>query len=279
MQVFPGGSDQECQAGTCSTLVEVSRDAASLRWFAVTGCAHIACWLLVGFRPLPKRPCVLASSSREARPGHFTPPACLARSGRCRRTCSSSAPASHPKRTQRALRGQRSRLAAMAGEQAVGWGKKFEVALTAPPQEALRAISCHAACISACPADTFAPVRFRCRTPYILVDSTADVSVGLKLWGAYLPPLEPPSGFIVEFEVVHSENAHWSTGVLAGLVWSACMHRCWGLCTCRVHISPQVCLPVCISGLHIGRLVACTHVHSRGCPRPACLQGSWPAAF
>lgn len=24
MQVFPGGSDQDCQAGTCSTLVEVS---------------------------------------------------------------------------------------------------------------------------------------------------------------------------------------------------------------------------------------------------------------
>lgn len=100
-----------------------------------------------------------------------------------------------------------------------------------------------------CPARYFcASPPFCRRTPYILADSTADVSVGLKLWGAHLPPLEPPRGFVVEFEVVHSENAHWSTGVLAGLVWPACMHRCWGLCTCRVHISPQVCLPVCISG-------------------------------
>lgn len=71
-----------------------------------------------------------------------------------------------------------------------------------------------------------------CRTPYILADSVADVSLGLKLWSAHLPPLEPPSGFHVEFAVVHSEGAHWSTGKNGGV--------------------------------HVGGLVACAHLHGRG---------------
>ena len=51
-----------------------------------------------------------------------------------------------------------------------------------------------------------------CRTPFILADSVAEVSLGLKLWAAHLPPLEPPRGFHVQFTVVHNESEHWSTG-------------------------------------------------------------------
>lgn len=51
-----------------------------------------------------------------------------------------------------------------------------------------------------------------CRVPFILADSVAEVSLGLKLWGVHLPPLEPTSGFHVEFIVVHSGGEHWGIG-------------------------------------------------------------------
>lgn len=63
------------------------------------------------------------------------------------------------------------------------------------------------------------PLRSFHRIPFILADSTADVSIGLKLWGEHLPPLEPPSGFLVQFAVVHSGGDHWQTGEPSAECW------------------------------------------------------------
>ena len=51
-----------------------------------------------------------------------------------------------------------------------------------------------------------------CRSPFILADSLAKVTVGLKLWGPHRPPLEPPSGFFVELTAVHPDGEDWRTG-------------------------------------------------------------------
>ncbi|PRW44940.1 lysine-specific demethylase 2A-like [Chlorella sorokiniana] len=66
--------------------------------------------------------------------------------------------------------------------------------------------------------------------PFILADSVAEVSLGLKLWGVHLPPLEPTSGFHVEFIVVHSGGEHWGIDWLC--LWPDSFASCTVASTC-----------------------------------------------
>lgn len=84
------------------------------------------------------------------------------------------------------------------------------------------------------------------RIPFILADSTADVSIGLKLWGEHLPPLEPPSGFLVQFAVVHSGGDHWQTGQPSAECWIG-VQTAFTCCQAIVGNSSSSCSQPCLS--------------------------------